>query len=116
MSIKHILILSVFFLFVKSGMAQSTPVVKNPVFHSVQEREAWMKTHPGQNSTLDTTGISSTTPTTASVSQSTMPADFPKYVNTGNKEQDDANYTAAKAAWIAQHPDEYAKMIGKQPK
>jgi hypothetical protein len=29
-----------------------------------------------------------------------LPDDFPKYVNTGNKEKDFATYKAAKSKWV----------------
>jgi hypothetical protein len=37
-------------------------------------------------------------------------ADFPKYTDTGNPEQDNKKYTAAKQAWIAANPTVYEKM------
>jgi hypothetical protein len=39
---------------------------------------------------------------------------FPAYVNTGNKEKDDAAYAAAKNAWIAAHPAEYKQLKSKK--
>jgi hypothetical protein len=39
-----------------------------------------------------------------------LPEDFPKYIDTGNPEQDRANYRKAKNAWIATHPEEYKKL------
>lgn len=35
------------------------------------------------------------------------PADFPKYVNTGNTKKDDADYAAKKAEWVAKNPEKY---------
>ncbi len=39
-----------------------------------------------------------------------LPADFPKYTDTGNPQQDNQKYTAAKQAWIAANPAVYEKM------
>jgi hypothetical protein len=39
-----------------------------------------------------------------------VPADFPKYTDTGNPQQDNQKYTAAKQAWIAANPAVYEKM------
>lgn len=35
---------------------------------------------------------------------------FPTYIDTGNPVKDDQDYTDRKKAWIAQHPDEYARL------
>ncbi len=37
-------------------------------------------------------------------------ADFPKYIDTGNAQADNARYDAAKKAWIAAHPQEYINL------
>ncbi len=39
-----------------------------------------------------------------------LPEDFPKYIDTGNIEQDRENYQRAKDKWIADHPEEYKKL------
>lgn len=38
------------------------------------------------------------------------PNAFPAFVDTGDPEHDNAVYAAAKAAWIAAHPSQYAEM------
>jgi hypothetical protein len=40
-----------------------------------------------------------------------LPAGFPVLQNTGDPETDQANYAAAKAAWIQAHPQEYQQLI-----
>ena len=40
----------------------------------------------------------------------TLPADFPKYIDTGNPETDRMNYKKAKDEWIKQHPKEYKEI------
>jgi|GEM_PF-2322573 hypothetical protein len=37
---------------------------------------------------------------------------FPVFVDTGDERADHARYDAAKAAWIAAHPDDYARETG----
>lgn len=39
-----------------------------------------------------------------------IPVDFPTYINTGNKELDNANYMVAKEKWISEHKEEYAAL------
>jgi hypothetical protein len=40
-----------------------------------------------------------------------LPPSFPVMPNTGDPEADQANYAAAKAAWIQAHPQEYQQLI-----
>ncbi|MEO8068574.1 MAG: hypothetical protein ABI599_12835 [Flavobacteriales bacterium] len=42
---------------------------------------------------------------------SSVPDVFPAFVDTGSPEQDNQNYNAAKAAWIAAHPAEYQQLL-----
>ncbi|PCJ27235.1 MAG: hypothetical protein COA97_04535 [Flavobacteriales bacterium] len=42
-----------------------------------------------------------------------LPADFPKYVNTGNKEKDAATYRTAKLKWINDNPEKYQAIFRK---
>ena len=120
MSIKHLFIVAVFSLLVKVGFAQTNQI---PQFNSAQEKEAWIKAHPAEyqkmvdasaSNTSTTTATTTTTTSTPAIAPATDPT-FPQYVNTGNKEQDDANYKAAKEAWIQANPEKYAVMTG-QPK
>lgn len=39
-----------------------------------------------------------------------LPLDYPKYVDTGNLQQDNQKYTAAKQAWIVANPVAYEKI------
>lgn len=39
-----------------------------------------------------------------------VPADFPKYIDTGNPKQDADNYYLAKQAWIKNHPESFQKI------
>lgn len=41
---------------------------------------------------------------------------FPKFVNTGNPEQDALDYDARKAKWISENPAEYQSMLGDPSK
>lgn len=41
---------------------------------------------------------------------------FPSFIDTGNAEGDAAAYAEAKAMWIAQHPDEYQRMLLSAPR
>ena len=41
-------------------------------------------------------------------------ATFPKYVNTGNKQLDDADYLNAKNLWIKNNPSKYEKLTVKE--
>ncbi len=43
----------------------------------------------------------------------TIPADFPKYVETGNKEKDRATYNSAKLKWINDNPEKYKALFTK---
>ena len=43
-----------------------------------------------------------------------LPADFPKYVDTGNPQQDNQKYIATKQAWIAANPAVYEKIVAQQ--
>ena len=51
--------------------------------------------------------------TSVVVPNSGVPASFPKYIDTGNPEQDRQTYAAAKRAWIQQHPEEYKALKNK---
>ena len=42
-----------------------------------------------------------------------MPADFPKYIDTGNKEKDVATYKVAKSKWINENPEKYQAIFRK---
>lgn len=44
-----------------------------------------------------------------------VPNDYPKFMDTGNPQTDNARYNAAKQAWIAANPQAYAKMMGQLP-
>ncbi|OFY96108.1 MAG: hypothetical protein A3K10_16740 [Bacteroidetes bacterium RIFCSPLOWO2_12_FULL_31_6] len=41
-----------------------------------------------------------------------IPNNFPKYIDTGNKEYDNKIYKAKKEEWIKNHPEEYNKIKG----
>jgi len=41
---------------------------------------------------------------------SILPADFPKYIDTGNKKQDLANFHEAKQKWIKENPERFKKI------
>lgn len=101
----------------QSGGQGNTPVV--PKFNTEAEKNAWIKEHPQeyQQAQQPATTNGSTMGTTVSQqpAQPVAVEGFPVYVNTGDKAKDDANYSAAKQAWIAAHPEEYAKMNGNQP-
>jgi hypothetical protein len=43
-----------------------------------------------------------------------LPADFPKYTDTGKPEQDNQKYNAAKQVWIAANPAVYEKIVAQQ--
>ena len=45
---------------------------------------------------------------------SKLPSDFPKYINTGNKKLDDANYDNAKQEWINNNPQRYKALSSKK--
>jgi hypothetical protein len=47
----------------------------------------------------------------APVQEEGLPAGFPVMPNTGDPAADQANYAAAKAAWIKAHPQEYQELI-----
>ena len=106
--------IAVMFIFGKTAAAQSTM----PTFSNDQEKEAWVKAHPEEYkkilATPATTTVSNGSTMGTSDSQPSgqvvKVSGFPAYVNTGNKEKDDANYMAAKQAWIAANPEEYKKM------
>jgi hypothetical protein len=57
--------------------------------------------------------VSSTTTTTKPTTSITALPGFPVYQNTGNKEQDDANYAAAKRKWKKENPELYKDFIKK---
>lgn len=41
-------------------------------------------------------------------------SDFPKYIDTGNPQQDKTNYYNAKKAWATAHPEAYKKISGNR--
>ena len=43
-----------------------------------------------------------------------LPADFPKFVDTGDIQADNARYDAAKKAWIEANPKAYARLVGSE--
>lgn len=49
-------------------------------------------------------------PTEAYLNAHNVPADFPRYKNTGNPKLDGARYSDEKQAWIKKHPMEYEKI------
>lgn len=53
-------------------------------------------------------------PTQQGQQEKTMPNDYPKYIDTGNPQQDNQKYTEAKRVWITANPQAYAKMTGQQ--
>ncbi len=98
----------------------ATPTPANasvPVFANDAEKQQWINEHQAQynlmnaGSTQVVTAV--TAPTSAPVkvvAHADLPAGFPVYVNTGNNDKDNADYMAAKLAWIAAHPKEYADL------
>ncbi|MBN2682869.1 MAG: hypothetical protein JXR58_10200 [Bacteroidales bacterium] len=44
-----------------------------------------------------------------------LPADYPKFINTGNPEADKADYDARKKEWIENNPEEYKKISEGNP-
>jgi hypothetical protein len=46
----------------------------------------------------------------ATKTETKIPADFPKYKDTGNPKQDRADYYDAKQKWIKEHPVEFEKI------
>ena len=42
-----------------------------------------------------------------------LPADFPKFITTGNYEEDKNNYNEAKLQWIKNNPESYKKLSNK---
>lgn len=68
-----------------------------------------------QNTGLKKTEIKkSTTPKHKLSSGKQIPADFPKYVNTGNKKKDTKNHKAAKQKWIKNNPETYKALFTKE--
>lgn len=123
-TIKLIAFTGVMFLVQNVVQAQTMPS-----FKTTQEKEAWIKAHPEEYKKIleNTTKATPATSTTSSSTMGTTQAqptgktvdakDFPVYVNTGDKQKDDANYAKAKQEWIATHPEEYKKMTeGKAEK
>lgn len=102
----------VMFVFGKSASAQSSM----PTFNNDQEKASWVKAHPEEykkildNATTKTNGSTMGTTISQPSGQLVNVSGFPAYINTGNKQKDDDNYTQAKQAWIAAHPEEYKKM------
>jgi hypothetical protein len=47
--------------------------------------------------------------------QSKESSTFPIYINTGQKELDDKRYLEAKQAWILANPEEYQKILNRNP-
>ena len=91
-----------------------------PVFNNRAEKDAWIKQHMQNNNSGNTNGSVNTDQkkkeeTKGTPKQLVNEPGFPQYVDTGNKEKDDANYKAAKDKWIQEHPDRYKQMT-TQPK
>jgi hypothetical protein len=102
------------FFFHSKSFSQTTEIPKStgelrsiqvPQFANEAERQEWILKHPEEYQFLigsfkkeDVNG------------QSSLPSDFPKFVNTGNPELDNQNYSKEKAIWINEHPDLYKKM------
>lgn len=43
-----------------------------------------------------------------------LPADFPKFQDTGDPKADQERYQLAKQQWIAAHPEAYQRLIAKR--
>jgi hypothetical protein len=110
---------------------------QGPKFKTQQEKQEWMKKQdPSAPSTKRTTPDTPTkeygpAPTvkptqvkntiteqkrteTPKTIQLVNEPGFPPYIMTGNKEKDDANYSAAKDKWIKENPERYKKMNEKK--
>ncbi len=92
----------------KTEIEKSTSELRNiqvPQFANEAERQEWILNHPEEYHFLigsfKKEGVES---------QSPLPNDFPKFINTGNPELDNQNYTKQKALWINEHPELYKKM------
>ncbi len=51
----------------------------------------------------------------ANVAKKEIPADFPKYVDTGNEALDVQTYYDALQVWVDQNPGRYEEIFGKAP-
>ena len=102
------------FFFHSTSFSQTTEVQKStselraievPKFANESERQEWILKHPEEYHFLigsfKKEGVDS---------QSSLPSDFPKFINTGNPELDNQNYAKQKALWINEHPELYKKM------
>ena len=74
-----------------------------PVFQSEVERQEWIKNHPEEYQLMLSKKV-------ATANKEILPSDFPKFVNTGNPELDNQNYSKLKQEWISTHQEEYKKM------
>ena len=54
--------------------------------------------------------------TPSGVSSSTLPVDFPQFIDTGNPEADAADYKARKIQWIADNPEKYEALTAGSTK
>ncbi|HEY6162629.1 MAG TPA: hypothetical protein VI112_15475 [Bacteroidia bacterium] len=110
-------LLFTFLLLSFTGKAQQN---NTPVFNNRAEKDAWIKEHlqnnnPGNNKGNVNTDKNKKEETKGTSKQLVNEPGFPQYIDTGNKEKDDANYKAAKEKWIQEHPDRYKQMTS-QPK
>lgn len=83
--------------------------IQMPDFQSAAERQDWINKHPNEYQFLVDSEKKDVI-----TSNEILPNDFPKYVNTGNPELDNQNYSKQKEKWIMEHPEAYKKM--QEPK
>ncbi|MBX7241493.1 MAG: hypothetical protein K1X92_07075 [Bacteroidia bacterium] len=89
---------------IPSNMPSNNPIV---------EQKAVMipPYNPGQNTEQQVTTVMTINKHMLAPSKEiVLPNDYPKYVDTGNTQQDLQKYDIAKQAWIAANPSEYAKL------
>lgn len=58
--------------------------------------------------------VKANTQRSETVANQELPADFPRFVNTGNPEFDNAKYQNEKAKWINDNPERYKALTSEQ--
>jgi hypothetical protein len=79
--------------------------IQVPQFANEAERQEWILSHPDEYHFLIGSNKKE-----AIESKEVLPSDFPKYINTGNPELDNQNYSKQKEKWVIEHPEAYKKM------
>jgi hypothetical protein len=109
------LLIFVSFFFVSTvGFSQEGNIKKSTTFDAKSGKQP---VKAKKANTVDAQKKSPEKPGTKSVNAGKdFPADFPKFVNTGNADADNEKYRIAKEEWVAKNPERYEALKNSSPK